>query len=128
VGSTVGVAGALRRDERNNVRAFDQYLQVDWQLAERWSAISGLRHSRIRFVSRDGYVRPGNPDDSGAATYHATTPAVGLMFRARPQVNLYASYGHGFRHRRSPSWPIGAMAMRDSILRCVRRTATTNSV
>jgi len=96
VGSTVGVAGALRRDERNDVRAFDQYLQVDWRLAERWSAISGLRHSRIGFISRDGYVRPGNPDDSGSVSYRATTPVVSLMFRARPQVNLYASYGLGF--------------------------------
>lgn len=96
VGTTTGVQGAPRRDESNTVRSFDQYLQAQWALAERWSASAGLRHSRVSFDSRDHYVAAGNGDDSGAVRYQATTPALGLVFHATEALNLYASAGRGF--------------------------------
>jgi iron complex outermembrane receptor protein len=37
-----------------------------------------------------------NPNDSGAKTYHATTPLAGLLFRAAETTSLYANYGRGF--------------------------------
>ncbi len=96
MGATVGVQGALRRDESNRLRSFDQYLQAQWVLAERWSALAGLRHSSVRFDSRDRYVAAGNGDDSGSVRYEATTPALGLVFHASDKVNLYAAAGRGF--------------------------------
>ena len=54
VGSTLGVRGALRRDERNDVSAFDQYLQAAWQFAPQWSLNLGVLHSRVSFTSTDG--------------------------------------------------------------------------
>ena len=96
VGSTLGVQGALRRNERNRVANNDQYLQADWALADRWQLLAGLRHSTVRFSSRDNYIVPGNGDDSGSARYEATTPALGLVFHATPALNLYASMGRGF--------------------------------
>ncbi|HQZ30631.1 MAG TPA: TonB-dependent receptor [Arenimonas sp.] len=96
VGSQLGVRGALRRDERNRVASFDQFAQADWRLAERWSLLAGLRHSRVRFDSDDRYVTPGNPDDSGAVSFSRWTPVAALQWRAQPGLNLHASVGSGF--------------------------------
>jgi iron complex outermembrane receptor protein len=96
VGSTLGVQGALRRDERNRVNNFDQYLQADWQLTQRWTLNAGLRHSRIRFDSQDRYIVGVNPDDSGRARYGATLPVLGASFAITENLRVYASAGKGF--------------------------------
>lgn len=102
VGEQLGVQGALRRDETDDVYDFDQYLQANWQFASRWSLLAGLRHSQIEFESDDHYIAPTCPDpaqncdDSGRADYSATVPVVGMMFRHSPALHLYASYGKGF--------------------------------
>jgi iron complex outermembrane receptor protein len=44
VDTTLGVKGELRRDERNDVYNFDQYLQASLQFSPRWSANAGVRH------------------------------------------------------------------------------------
>lgn len=95
-GPSLGVEGALRRDESNQVRSFDQYVQGEWAFAERWSASAGLRHSRVSFESRDRYIVTGNGDDSGSLDYSATTPVAGLVFHATDKLNLYAAAGRGF--------------------------------
>jgi len=94
--TTLGVTGALRRDEQDLVSNFDQYLQTTWSFAERWLASAGVRHSSVKFSADDRYIVPGNPDDSGRADYTATTPVAGLMYRATETWHLYASYGKGF--------------------------------
>ena len=96
VGDVLGVRGALRRDEDDTVRDFDQYAQATWHLAERWTLTAGLRHSNVAFDARDHYVHGGNPDDSGGVDYRATTPVAGLLWRFAPGVNAYVSYGSGF--------------------------------
>lgn len=96
VGSTLGVRGVLRRDEANRVFNFDQYAQASWRFAEAWSLMAGVRHSEIKFRAEDFYVTAGNPDDSGARRYSATTPVIGLLFRAHGNANLYATWGKGF--------------------------------
>lgn len=95
-GGTTGVQGALRRDEDNEARGADQYVQLNWALAPRWSVSAGLRHSSVRMRSRDRFIAPGNGDDSGATRFAATTPAAGVVFHATDALNLYASYGRGF--------------------------------
>ena len=52
----LGVQGALRRDEANTVRNSDQYLQADWALSDRWQLMAGVRHSTVKFRSRDQYI------------------------------------------------------------------------
>jgi iron complex outermembrane receptor protein len=96
VGATLGVQGALKRDEYNTVRGFDQYLQAQWEASERWSLSAGLRHASVSFDSRDKYIVPGNGDDSGQVRYSATTPALGVVFHANDSINLYAAAGRGF--------------------------------
>lgn len=92
----LGVKGTLRRDEKNRIDAFDQYLQADWRITPQWSANAGVRHSRVRFDSRDQYIVTGNPDDSGKVAFQATSPAVGIVFATSPTLNLYATAGRGF--------------------------------
>jgi len=96
VGNSLGVLGALRRDERNEVSSSDQYLQAAWQLTPQWTLNAGLRHSRVRFESSDRYIAGLNPDDSGSAAYGATLPVLGLLYALSDAVHLYATAGRGF--------------------------------
>lgn len=96
VAGTLGVRGALRRDERNTARNSDVYAQAFWEFAPRWSLLAGARRSEIRYVSDDRYVVAGNPDDSGSADYAQTTPVAGLMFAPREDWRVYLSAGRGF--------------------------------
>lgn len=110
-GTTLGVAGALRRDEEDSVRALDGYAQLEWTPRSRATLVAGVRRSDIRFAASDRYIRTGNPDDSGAARYGATSPVFSALWRLAPQrngtattwrgglpvqANLYASLGTGF--------------------------------
>ncbi len=94
--NNTGVQGALRRDEDDKASTTDAYAQAEWQFAERWSAHAGLRTSRVRISFADHFIVAGNGDDSGTMRFQATTPVLGLLFRAAPALNLYASYGRGF--------------------------------
>ena len=96
IGTALGVQGALRRDEVNDVYSFDQYLQAAWQVTPQWSLNAGLRHSRVSFTSTDGYIVGANPDDSGRAAYTATLPVLGAMFAVNDAVHVYATAGRGF--------------------------------
>ncbi|MBB4133393.1 TonB-dependent receptor [Xanthomonas sp. 3075] len=96
VGDTLGVRGALRRNQRDQVENVDQFAQAWWQWSERWSALLGVRHSQVRFRSDDNYIVGRNPDDSGRREYSATTPVAGIVFRANDDLRFYASAGRGF--------------------------------
>lgn len=95
VGMTLGVMGALRRNEEDRVTTFDQYAQAEWQGA-RWTFSGGLRHSRVAFRVDDRYVTTGNGNDSGRVSYEKTTPTVAALYRLSDTVNLYASAARGF--------------------------------
>lgn len=95
-GTALGIAGKLRRDEDDRVWNLDPYAQVYWRFTERWSALLGLRRSDVHFRSRDHYVTPGNPDDSGTKNYRATLPVAGVQWRASDRLHLHASIGRGF--------------------------------
>ena len=96
VGTTLGVEGALRRDENNDVSNFDQYVQAALQLTPALSVNAGLRHSRVKFASADHYIVGTNPNDSGATAFAATLPVVGVLFAIDPELHLYATAGRGF--------------------------------
>jgi iron complex outermembrane receptor protein len=90
-----GNLGALRRDEQDDVASTGMYVQAGWQY-ERWVALAGVRASRVAFRSEDHFIIAGNPDDSGAKDYDATTPAVGLLYKLTPAASVYVNYGRGF--------------------------------
>jgi iron complex outermembrane recepter protein len=91
-----GVAGALKRDEDDEVSSTDLYAQVQWNFAERWSLHGGVRTSRVEFRSTDYFITALNPDDSGTRDYSATTPVAGLLFRYSKNISLYGNLGRGF--------------------------------
>ena len=96
IGADLGVAGALRRDEDNRVTGNAVYLQADWEPSARWRVNAGVRHSEVRFESRDHYITGENPDDSGRLQFARTTPVAGVLFRATPGISIYANAGTGF--------------------------------
>ncbi|RYY90576.1 MAG: TonB-dependent receptor, partial [Comamonadaceae bacterium] len=129
--TALGVQGTLRRDEANRARSFDQYVQGVWS-SEKVSITAGVRHSRVAFKSTDRFVSGANGDDSGAVTYGATTPVLGIVWHATDALNLYVSAGKGFetptfnelayrpgggglntalRPARSRQWELGAKAL-----------------
>jgi iron complex outermembrane recepter protein len=94
VGTTLGVEGALRRDERNRADALDEYLQVEWTSpADRWRWLMGVRHTDLAIdsVSRLLPLSPATRVD-----YAATHPVAGVSLRIAPSVATYLSYGSGF--------------------------------
>jgi len=96
VGPVLGVQGALRRDEDNDVFNFDQYAQASWQFGDRWTLHAGIRNSTVHFRSTDHYIVGPNPDDSGSVRFGATLPVVGVLFKAAQGIHLYATAGRGF--------------------------------
>ncbi|GAB3344764.1 TonB-dependent receptor family protein [Lysobacter tyrosinilyticus] len=96
LGTRLGVRGALRLSQDDEVRAFDQYAQASWHPAQAWTLMTGLRRNDIRFRSRDRYIAPGNPDDSGAVHYRATSPVAALGWQASPHWHWFAAWGRGF--------------------------------
>jgi iron complex outermembrane receptor protein len=94
VGSQLGVQGALRRDEANNVYDFDQYLQAQWDPGSRWRLVAGVRNSLVE-VSSHGHLAVLDAANS-EVHYSAVNPVAGVTFRATSALNVYASYGKGF--------------------------------
>ena len=94
--NSLGVRGALKRDEDNAVDSVGAYAQAEWKLLPRWSVSAGVRYTKVDFSSEDHYIAAGNPDDSGSTSYSEWTPTVALLFRFTPTVHLYAGYGRAF--------------------------------
>ncbi len=93
--TALGVTGALRRNEANTVRDFDQYLQALWQFLPAWNATAGVRHSGLRFGSTDLPVGSAGAASSSAA-YTATLPVVGLEYAAGAALRIYGNVARGF--------------------------------
>ena len=96
IGTTLGVRGALRRDETNRVRNADPYLQAEWRPTPAWLVNAGVRRSAVSFRSEDRYVTAANPDDSGAVRYTATLPVLGASYAVNDTLHVYATAGRGF--------------------------------
>jgi iron complex outermembrane receptor protein len=126
IGDGLGVVGALRRDQRDTVGNQDTYAEARWQVAPRWSATIGARHSQVEFRSRDAYIAAGNPDDSGTLRFTQTTPVAGVLFRPVPWLEAYANAGRGFE---TPSFAeLGYRADGGSGLNDALRPARSNNV
>ena len=96
IGDTLGVVGALRRDEANRVTGRALYAQAGWQPADRWHVNVGVRRNAVDFVSADRFVTSGNPDDSGRLGFAHTSPVAGALYRVSESLSVYANAGHGF--------------------------------
>ncbi|MBF7730754.1 TonB-dependent receptor [Pseudomonas sp. N040] len=95
VGSTLGVQGALRRDEQDDVTSLSPFVQAAWEL-ERLQLQSGLRYNHVEFTVDDTYITGSNGDDSGGVTYTDYTPNLGASYLLNPQLSVYTSWSRGF--------------------------------
>ena len=91
-----GTRGALKRDQDDRVSSTDFFAIGEWSFAPHWVLTGGARTSRIRFESRDHFIAPGNPDDSGAVSHSGNSTALGLLYKLSGEVHLYAAAGSGF--------------------------------
>ncbi len=88
-------SGAPTRNEWNQANANALFGQANWLLSDRWTLVTGARHSRVTLRSTDQYFNDGQ-DGSGRVTYQATNPVLGLTWHATPSWNVYAHTGRGF--------------------------------
>lgn len=95
IGTTLGVKGNLRRDERDDVTSLAPYVQLGWQL-DKLQLQAGLRYNEVEFDVDDKYTTSYLDDDSGRVTYRGATPSLGASYALTPQLNVYASWGKGF--------------------------------
>jgi iron complex outermembrane receptor protein len=95
-GTTLGVKGALRRNENNKVHDLDEYVQANLALLKELNAFAGVRHSQVKFDSQDHYIVGTNPNDSGAVDYSATLPVFGLMYAQTNDLHWYVTGGRGY--------------------------------
>jgi iron complex outermembrane receptor protein len=86
--------GSLNRDEDNQARNSDFFVQATLSASEKISLVTGLRASSVRFNSEDYYLSNGN--GSGGISFQATSPVLGVTYHANDALNLYANYGKGF--------------------------------
>jgi iron complex outermembrane receptor protein len=91
-----GVAGALKRDENDTVRSNDAYVQAEWRAFDSLLVMGGVRHSRVHFDSRDNFVGPGNPNDSGSVSFVRTSPVGGVTYDISPRIAVHINAGKGF--------------------------------
>ncbi len=96
IGSTLGVEGALRRNEIDEVYDLDPYLQTQWGPIEHWTVLAGVRRSTVNVRSTALYTPPGGTNGSGTVGYGATSPVGGVLYQVSRDLNLYGSYGEGF--------------------------------
>lgn len=89
---TLGVAGALRRDEINRATALNPYARAAWQ-KEDWTLEGGVRRVSARYASSDAYLLNG--DQSGGVKFGEYLPVVGARWQLSPQLQAFASVGRG---------------------------------
>ncbi len=92
--AALGQKTTTTRNEVNAADNTDFFAQGTASLSERFSVVGGVRHSTVRMNSSDDYLIDGN--GSGAISYQATSPVLGVTWHATDKVNLYANIGRGF--------------------------------
>lgn len=92
----LGVQGELKRDEDDAVNSTGVYAQANWAVNADWSAVAGLRSSRVDFSVRDRFINDSNPDDSGSVDFSAVSPVLGLTRHFGEATNVYVNVGRGF--------------------------------
>ena len=92
--AALGEKKSITRNEDNQAENSDLFAQATTLVSDQVSLVTGLRYSTVRFNSDDHYLSDGN--GSGAMSYQATSPVLGVTYHASDSLNLYANYGKGF--------------------------------
>jgi catecholate siderophore receptor len=87
---------ALSRNTASTVEAFSIYVQDQISLGEQVDIVAGLRFDRFDIAGTDFQPHPDRPF---ARVDDRVSPRLGLIFKPRPDVSLYASYSQSFLPR-----------------------------
>ena len=90
------VFSAPVRNTVSNVETVSAYVQDQIRFGDQLEAIIGLRYDRFDI---DGVDFQPNPDRPFARTDGKVSPRLGLIFKPRPEVSLFASYSRSFLPR-----------------------------
>ena len=82
------VFSAPARNTVSHVESVSAYVQDQISFGERFEAVVGLRYDRFDI---DGVDLQPNPDRPFARTDDKVSPRLGLIFKPRPEVSLFAS-------------------------------------
>lgn len=88
--------GALRLDQREEVQSTGGFARYELALPHGVDASAALRVDQLQFRLSDRFVTDADRDDSGTQTQSAVNPMLGLTWRVRPTVSLYATLSTAF--------------------------------
>ena len=92
--AALGKQTSTTRNEYDQAGNSDFFVQATTQLGHEWAMVAGIRLSTVQLSSADHYLSDGN--GSGAETFRAHTPVLGLSYRASDTLNFFANIGRGF--------------------------------
>ena len=84
------------RNTRSDVRFFSAYAQDQIELGEHFDAVIGIRYDHFRIAGTDFIPAVARPF---ARTDEKVSPRLGLIYKPRPNVSVYASYSQTFLPR-----------------------------
>lgn len=88
--------GSVRLDQQERVEGLGGYARVEVEAPHALYLSAALRADAVRFRVRDRFIAGTNVDDSGERTLRATSPMLGVTWRARPAWSVYANLSTAF--------------------------------
>ncbi|MCC6244351.1 MAG: TonB-dependent receptor [Gemmatimonadaceae bacterium] len=88
--------GATRLDQREEVSGLGSFVRAEVEAPHAVFVSVAARHDRVGFRVSDRFVTASNADDSGERTLSATTPMVGVVWRARPTLSVFGNWTSAF--------------------------------
>jgi len=86
----------LSRNTVSTVESVSAYVQDQIQLGDQLQVVAGLRYDRFDITGTD--LQP-DPDRPFARVDDKVSPRLGLIYKPRPEVSIYASYSQSFLPR-----------------------------
>lgn len=88
--------GAIRLDQRELVRGIGAFARAELEAPGRLFISAAARRDQLSFGVTDHFITASNADDSGNRTLAASTPMLGIVWRARPTTSVFASWTSAF--------------------------------
>ena len=88
--------GAVRLDQREQVRGAGAFARAEVEAPGRVFVSAAARRDRVAFEVTDHFITSTNLDDSGVRTLSATTPMLGVVWRARPTWSVFSNWTSAF--------------------------------
>ena len=88
--------GTIRLNQQERVGGLGGYVRAEVEAPHRLFASAALRYDRVTFDVRDRFVTASNLDDSGERVLSAVSPMLGVSWRARPLLSMYANLSTAF--------------------------------